>query len=96
LKQRRVSRCNRRFSQADTDRFPTIKGLPAEAGSNGSGILPCQDCEGSYNCMKNGTLVCQVAHKIKETDFRLKQKKKVQGKLPPTPRDRTIIRNAKK
>ena len=71
-----------------------VKGLTAEA--DGSGILPCRDCEGSHTCMKNGTPVCQVAHKVKETDFTLKQKKKVQGRLPPTPHDRTIIRNAKK
>jgi len=77
-----VSRCNRRFSQADTDRFPILKGLPAEA--DGSGILPCRDCEGSHNCMKNGTPVCQVADKIKETDFTLKQKRRCRADfLPP-------------
>jgi len=79
-----VSRCPRRFSQADTDRFPMVKGLTAEAGSNGSGILPCRDCEGSHNCMKNGTPVCQVADKIKDTDFTLKQKRRCRANfLPP-------------
>ncbi|MCX6687098.1 MAG: hypothetical protein NT112_01745 [Methanoregula sp.] len=62
----------------------TVNGLPAEAGSNGSGSLPCRDREGSHNCMKNGTLVCQVADKIKDTDFTLKQKRRCRANfLPP-------------
>jgi len=53
----------------DTDLFPTLKELPADAGSNGSGILLRRVFEDSYNYMKNGTLIRQVVNKINEIDF---------------------------
>ncbi|MEI6294073.1 MAG: type I restriction-modification system subunit M N-terminal domain-containing protein, partial [Methanomicrobiales archaeon] len=53
----------------DSDLFTTLKELPAEAGSNGSGILLRRVFEDSYNYMKNGTLIRQVANKINEIDF---------------------------
>jgi len=53
----------------ETDLFPTLKELQPESGSNGSGILLRRVFEDSYNYMKNGTLIRQVANKINEIDF---------------------------
>jgi len=53
----------------DNDLFPSLRELPAEAGSNGSGILLRRVFEDSYNYMKNGTLIRQVVNKINEIDF---------------------------
>lgn len=53
----------------ETDLFPTLKELQPESGSNGSGILLRRVFEDSYNYMKNGTLIRQVANRINEIDF---------------------------
>ena len=53
----------------DTDLFQSLKDLPADAGSNGSGILLRRVFEDSYNYMKNGTLIRQVINTINQIDF---------------------------
>lgn len=53
----------------DNDLFPALRELPAEAGSNGSGILLRRVFEDSHNYMKNGTLIRQVVNRINEIDF---------------------------
>ena len=65
----------------DTDLFPTLKELPAEAGSNGSGILLRRVFEDSYNYMKNGTLIRQVANKINEIDFNRTEDRHLFGEI---------------
>jgi len=65
----------------DTDLFPTLKELPAEAGSNGSGILLRRVFEDSYNYMKNGTLIRQVANKINDIDFNKTEDRHLFGEI---------------
>lgn len=65
----------------DNDLFPTLKELSAEAGSNGSGILLRRVFEDSYNYMKNGTLIRQVANKINEIDFNRSQDRHLFGEI---------------
>ncbi len=65
----------------DTDLFPTLRELPAEAGSNGSGILLRKVFEDSYNYMKNGTLIRQVANKINEIDFNKTEDRHLFGEI---------------
>ena len=65
----------------DNDLFPTLKELPAEAGSNGSGILLRRVFEDSYNYMKNGTLIRQVVNKINEIDFNRTEDRHLFGEI---------------
>ena len=65
----------------DSDLFSTLKELPAEAGSNGSGILVRKVFEDSYNYMKNGTLIRQVANKINEIDFNRTEDRHLFGEI---------------
>jgi type I restriction enzyme M protein len=65
----------------DADLFVTLKELPAEAGSNGSGILLRRVFEDSYNYMKNGTLIRQVANKINEIDFNRSEDRHLFGEI---------------
>ena len=65
----------------DTDLFPTLKELPPDSGSNGSGILIRRVFEDSYNYMKIGTLIRQVINKINEIDFNKKQDQHLFGEI---------------
>ncbi len=65
----------------DADLFTTLKELPMEAGSNGSGILLRRVFEDSYNYMKNGTLIRQVANKINEIDFNKSEDRHLFGEI---------------
>ena len=65
----------------DADLFTTLKELPMEAGSNGSGILLRRVFEDSYNYMKNGTLIRQVANKINEIDFNKTEDRHLFGEI---------------
>ena len=65
----------------DTDLFPTLKDLPPDSGSNGSGILIRRVFEDSYNYMKIGTLIRQVINKINEIDFNKKQDQHLFGEI---------------
>ena len=65
----------------DNDLFPTLKELPADAGSNGSGVLLRRVFEDSYNYMKNGTLIRQVANRINEIDFNRTEDRHLFGEI---------------
>ncbi len=65
----------------DTDLFTTLKELPSEAASNGSGVLLRRVFEDSYNYMKNGTLIRQVANKINEIDFNRTEDRHLFGEI---------------
>ena len=65
----------------DINLFSTLKELPADAGSNGSGILLRRVFEDSYNYMKNGTLIRQVVNKINEIDFNSSKDRHLFGEI---------------
>lgn len=61
--------------------FPTLKDLPVDAGSNGSGFVVKRVFEDSYNYMKNGTLIRQVVNKINDIDFNSSQDRHLFGDI---------------
>ncbi|WP_211530579.1 HsdM family class I SAM-dependent methyltransferase [Methanocalculus chunghsingensis] len=65
----------------DDDLFPTLRDLSPDAGSNGSAILLRRVFEDSYNYMKNGTLIRQVANKINEIDFNKTEDRHLFGEI---------------
>jgi type I restriction enzyme M protein len=65
----------------DSDLFPTLRELSPDAGSNGSAILLRRVFEDSYNYMKNGTLIRQVANKINEIDFNKTEDRHLFGEI---------------
>jgi type I restriction enzyme M protein len=65
----------------DSDLFPTLRDLSPDAGSNGSVILLRRVFEDSYNYMKNGTLIRQVANKINEIDFNKTEDRHLFGEI---------------
>ena len=65
----------------DIELFPTLRDLPADAGSKGSGILLRRVFEDSYNYMKDGTLIRQVINKINEIDFNKRSDRHLFGEI---------------
>jgi type I restriction enzyme M protein len=61
--------------------FPTLKDLPVDAGSNGSGFVVKRVFEDSYNYMKNGTLIRQLVNKINDIDFNSSQDRHLFGDI---------------
>ncbi len=65
----------------DGDLFPTLRDISPDAGSNRSAILLRRVFEDSYNYMKNGTLIRQVANKINEIDFNKTEDRHLFGEI---------------
>lgn len=65
----------------NNDLFPTLKDLQPTLGGSGVEHVIRSVFAGSYNYMKNGTLIRQVANKINEIDFNSSQDRHLFGDI---------------
>ena len=65
----------------NNDLFPSLKDLSIDAGSNGSSVIVRRVFEDSFNYMKIGTLIRQVANKINDIDFNRSKDRHMFGEI---------------
>jgi type I restriction enzyme M protein len=65
----------------NNDLFPSLKDLSIDAGSNGSAVIVRRVFEDSFNYMKIGTLIRQVANKINDIDFNRSKDRHMFGEI---------------